>query len=181
VLSALVSPIVVADARGTGIASAQTVVALGRFAASVLFGAMWVTIGRSSALLVFAAVLTLVIPVAAWLLRAKGTRAGSCRWARGWRREPRWPAVVLGVIILLAAGGSLWYVLHRRGVEQEAIRHSRPVATRLDLDQIRKAPYIVFRNTALGNDYGPPLTSGSPTPTAPASPPCSFPTHGLRQ
>jgi MFS family permease len=77
VLSALVSPMVAADARGTGIASAQTVVALARFGASMAFGALWVTVGRSPALLVFAAVLTLVIPLAAWLLRVAGTHAGS--------------------------------------------------------------------------------------------------------
>ena len=68
VLSALVSQLAVPDARGTGIASAQTVVALGRFVASMLFGALWVTTSRASALLIFAAALALAVPVAWWLL-----------------------------------------------------------------------------------------------------------------
>jgi MFS family permease len=69
VLPALVSRLVPAQARGSGIAAAQTVVALARFASSVVFGTLWVTIGRQHAVLLVAALLAAAIAVAAWLLR----------------------------------------------------------------------------------------------------------------
>jgi MFS family permease len=67
VLAALVSRLVPAETRGSGLAAAQTVVVLARFASSLLFGALWVGLGRQPALLVVAAALTGAIPVA-WLL-----------------------------------------------------------------------------------------------------------------
>lgn len=69
VLSALVSQLVAPPARGSGIAAAQTVVALARFAASVLFGLLWVTHGPTVALLFYATGLATVVPIAAVLLR----------------------------------------------------------------------------------------------------------------
>jgi MFS family permease len=69
VLSALVSRLVPAATRGTGIAAAQTVVVLARFASSLAFGGLWVGIGRQPALLLFTGALALAIPTAAWLLR----------------------------------------------------------------------------------------------------------------
>jgi MFS family permease len=69
VLPALVSRLVAADTRGSGIAAAQTVVALARFASSLAFGSLWITVGRAHALLVVAAVLAAAVPVAWWLLR----------------------------------------------------------------------------------------------------------------
>jgi MFS family permease len=69
VLPALVSRLVPAEARGSGIAAAQTVVVLARFAASVLFGLLWSVQGPGPSLLVFAALLAAAVPVAAWLLR----------------------------------------------------------------------------------------------------------------
>ena len=69
VLAALVSKLVPAESRGTGIASAQTVVALARFASSLLFGALWVGLGRQEALVVVAVALAVAIPVGAWLLK----------------------------------------------------------------------------------------------------------------
>ncbi|WP_328853409.1 MFS transporter [Micromonospora globbae] len=69
VLAALVSRLVPAHAKGTGIAAAQTVVVLARFASSVAFGALWVAAGRQPALLGFAVALALAIPAAGWLLR----------------------------------------------------------------------------------------------------------------
>jgi MFS family permease len=69
VLAAFVSRLVPSESRGTGIASAQTVVAVSRFASSLLFGALWVSLGRQPALLVVAAALAVAIPVAGWLLR----------------------------------------------------------------------------------------------------------------
>lgn len=74
VLAALVSKLVPVESRGTGIASAQTVVALSRFASSLLFGALWVGLGRQSALVVVAVALALAIPAAGWLLRGAEQR-----------------------------------------------------------------------------------------------------------
>ncbi|GIJ27060.1 MFS transporter [Micromonospora qiuiae] len=69
VLAALVSRLVAAGARGSGIAAAQTTVALARFAASVLFGLVWGLQGPQRAMLLFAALLAVAMPLAAWLLR----------------------------------------------------------------------------------------------------------------
>ncbi|WP_223256212.1 MFS transporter [Micromonospora endophytica] len=69
VLAALVSRLVAAGARGSGIAAAQTTVVLARFAASVLFGLLWSVQGPQRALLLFAALLAVAVPVAGWLLR----------------------------------------------------------------------------------------------------------------
>lgn len=69
VLSALVTPLVSEEARGSGIAAAQTVVALARFASAIGFGSLWVLIGRGDALLVVAGLLAVALPVAWWLLR----------------------------------------------------------------------------------------------------------------
>lgn len=74
VLSAVVSRLVPADARGSGIAAAQTVVVLARFGSSLLFGGLWVTVGRGQALALVAAVLAAAIPCAGWLLRETGSR-----------------------------------------------------------------------------------------------------------
>lgn len=69
VLPALVSRLVPAEARGSGIAAAQTVVVLARFASSVLFGLLWSLQGAGRSLLLFAVLLAAAVPVAAWLLR----------------------------------------------------------------------------------------------------------------
>ncbi|MFC0506192.1 MFS transporter [Micromonospora costi] len=69
VLAALVSRLVPADSRGSGIAAAQTAVVLARFASSVLFGLAWHVQGPRPALLLFAVLLAGAVPVAAWLLR----------------------------------------------------------------------------------------------------------------
>jgi MFS family permease len=72
VLPALISRLVSDGARGSGIAAAQTVVAVARFASSLLFGVLWAVQGPSRSLLLFAAALVVVVPVAAWLLRGVG-------------------------------------------------------------------------------------------------------------
>lgn len=69
VLAALVSRLVSVQARGSGIAAAQTVVSLTRFAAAIGFGGLWTLIGRADALLLVAALLAAALPVAWWLLR----------------------------------------------------------------------------------------------------------------
>ncbi|MFG2103948.1 MFS transporter [Micromonospora echinaurantiaca] len=77
VLAALVSRLVPADSRGTGIAAAQTTVVLARFAASVLFGLVWQLYGPRPALVLFAVLLAGVVPVAVRLLRGADQPATS--------------------------------------------------------------------------------------------------------
>ncbi|WP_166874833.1 MFS transporter [Salinibacterium sp. ZJ450] len=68
ILAALASQFTPAAARATGIASAQTVVAMSRLVASTGFGLLWVVWGRESAITGIAVALALVIPAAALLL-----------------------------------------------------------------------------------------------------------------
>lgn len=77
VLSALASEFTAEGTRGTGIAAAQTVVAVSRFVSAAGFGLLWYAIGRESSMLVVAALLAVAVPVA-WivmrpLLRARET------------------------------------------------------------------------------------------------------------
>ena len=69
VLPALVSRLVPGQARGSGIAAAQTVVVLARFASSVLFGLLWSIQGPGRSLLLYAVLLAAAVPAAGWLLR----------------------------------------------------------------------------------------------------------------
>ncbi|HET8970285.1 MAG TPA: MFS transporter [Candidatus Nanopelagicales bacterium] len=69
VLSALATQSVPQESRASGIASAQTVVALTRFVSSVGFGLMWQLAGRSEALWVMAGALVLALAGATWFLR----------------------------------------------------------------------------------------------------------------
>jgi len=68
-LPALISRLVSADARGSGIAAAQTVQAVARFASSLLFGLLWSLQGPGKSLVLFSVLLAAAVPVAAWLLR----------------------------------------------------------------------------------------------------------------
>lgn len=72
VLSALVSRLIPAGSRGSGLASAQTVQVLARFGSSVAFGVLWTLVGPRDALLFAAALLATAVPVAWWLLREAG-------------------------------------------------------------------------------------------------------------
>ncbi len=69
VLAALTSTLVPAGVRASGIATAQTVVALSRFASALIFGALWTGLGRSTAVYVVAAALAVAVAAAWWLLR----------------------------------------------------------------------------------------------------------------
>lgn len=69
VLAALTSSLVPASVRAVGIATTQTVVAVARFASSLLFGVLWASLGRGPAVYAFAVLLLLAIPVAWWLLK----------------------------------------------------------------------------------------------------------------
>ena len=69
VLSALASQLTTPDTRGTGIAAAQTVVAVSRFVSAAGFGLLWFAIGREASVLVVAGLVAIVIPVVWVLLR----------------------------------------------------------------------------------------------------------------
>ncbi len=75
VLAAMASRVTPVSIRTSGIATAQTAVALSRSASSVAFGLMWVRLGRSDALLLVTALLSLAIPLAALLMRGLDTAA----------------------------------------------------------------------------------------------------------
>lgn len=75
VLAALVSRLVSPEVRGSGIAAAQTVVALTRFVSAIAFGGLWMLIGPSNALLLVAGLLVAAIPLAWWLLRGSEAAA----------------------------------------------------------------------------------------------------------
>jgi MFS family permease len=69
VLSALATQTVPEESRASGIAAAQTVVALTRFVSSVAFGLMWQLAGRTEALWVMGAALTVALVGATWFMR----------------------------------------------------------------------------------------------------------------
>jgi MFS family permease len=71
VLSALAVPMLPAELRSTGLAVLQTVVAGGRFVASVGFGLAWTVLGRNPAYAIMAVGLALALPAAATLLRPR--------------------------------------------------------------------------------------------------------------
>lgn len=77
VLPALVSRLVPDEARGSGIAAAQTVAVVARAAASVAFGSIWLTLGRDGALCLFAGLLAGATVLAGRLLRGVDARAGA--------------------------------------------------------------------------------------------------------
>ncbi len=76
VLAALAAQLTTPETRGTGIAAAQTVVALARFLSAVGFGFLWYAVGRETSMLIVAGLLAVAIPVAALLLRPVMTVRG---------------------------------------------------------------------------------------------------------
>ena len=69
VLSALATQTVPEESRASGIAAAQTVVALSRFVSSIAFGLMWQLAGRTEALWVMSAALVVALVGATWFMR----------------------------------------------------------------------------------------------------------------
>ena len=69
VLSALATQSVPEESRASGIAAAQTVVALARFACSIIFGLLWELTGRQTALWVMAVALAVGLAAAVVVLR----------------------------------------------------------------------------------------------------------------
>ncbi|ROP49795.1 MULTISPECIES: MFS transporter [unclassified Rathayibacter] len=71
VLAAVAGASVPAEIRASGIAAAQTVVAVARLFASVGFGALWLWLGREGAMIAVAVGLAAALPLAALLLRER--------------------------------------------------------------------------------------------------------------
>jgi MFS family permease len=71
VLAAVAGASVPAEIRASGIAAAQTVVAVARLFASVGFGALWLWLGREGAMIAVAVSLAAALPVAALMLRER--------------------------------------------------------------------------------------------------------------
>jgi MFS family permease len=69
VLAALASEASDPENRATGIAAAQTVVAVGRLAGSVLFGVLWFAAGRELAVVIVALALAVAIPTLLVVMR----------------------------------------------------------------------------------------------------------------
>ncbi|MET4159275.1 MFS transporter [Agromyces sp. PvR057] len=80
ILAALASAFVPVEARTSGIAAAQTVVAVTRFVAATTFGLLWFALGVGPALLIAAGALAVLIPVAAILLRPRPAEGGASAW-----------------------------------------------------------------------------------------------------
>ncbi|MFG6502965.1 MFS transporter [Microbacterium sp. P05] len=68
VLSALAAQLTTPETRGTGIAAAQTVIAVSRFAAAAGFGVLWFLVGREASLLIVAGALVVAIVAVTVLL-----------------------------------------------------------------------------------------------------------------
>lgn len=62
-------------------------------------------------------------------------------------------AILVGVIVLAVVGAAT-YVLATRHQQQAAVQNAPTVASRGDLAAVTTRPYIVFRSTALGPNYG---------------------------
>lgn len=69
VLAALAAQLTTPRTHGTGIAAAQTVVAITRFVSATGFGVLWYAVGRENAMWIVAALLAVAIPLVAVLLR----------------------------------------------------------------------------------------------------------------
>lgn len=69
VLAALAAQLTTPETHGTGIAAAQTVVAVSRFLSASGFGLLWYALGRETSLFLVAGALLVAIPVIALLLR----------------------------------------------------------------------------------------------------------------
>nr|WP_235021908.1 MULTISPECIES: MFS transporter [unclassified Rathayibacter] len=75
VLAAVAGASVPVEIRASGIAAAQTVVAVARLIASVGFGALWLWLGREGAMVAVAIALVAALPVAVLLLRDRFAEA----------------------------------------------------------------------------------------------------------
>lgn len=61
--------------------------------------------------------------------------------------------IAFAVVVFLSVGGVLYSVLHTRQKQADAIAAAPPVPV-TDLGAVEARPHVVFRSTAIGNDYG---------------------------
>ncbi|MDQ4214281.1 MFS transporter [Microbacterium capsulatum] len=88
VLAALAAQLTTPETHGTGIAAAQTVVAISRFLSAAGFGLLWYALGREFSLFLVAGALLIAIPVIALLLRPHLSAPHGETEASGARGEP---------------------------------------------------------------------------------------------
>jgi MFS family permease len=69
VLAALAAQLTTPETHGTGIAAAQTVVAVARFLSAIGFGFLWYALGRETSMFLVSGLLVIAIPLIALLLR----------------------------------------------------------------------------------------------------------------
>lgn len=79
VIAALAGRLVGPSVRASGIASAQTVVAVARMASSACFGILWFAVGPQAALVCVGAALLVAIPAATGTVRGLDLTAGTAR------------------------------------------------------------------------------------------------------
>ncbi|WP_448631803.1 MFS transporter [Cellulomonas soli] len=75
VLAAVVGQSVAPQVRASAIGTAQTVVAVGRMAASAAFGVLWYSLGRQPAIVCVAMLLAVAVPVSWFALRRSAPAA----------------------------------------------------------------------------------------------------------
>ena len=152
ILAALASESTPAESRGTGIASAQTVVALSRLIASTGFGLLWFAVGREAAMFIVAIALAIVIPIvdvpAPRVLHPAHRTIGEdgCMTSRA----RVWLLAGLTVVLL---GGAIAYAVVAFADYQSRANAPSQVQT-VDSTSAPSGPRIVFRNTASGAGYG---------------------------
>ena len=185
VLAALASQLVPQHRRASGIAAAQTVVAVGRFVSSVGFGVSWQLLGRSRAIVVMGAVLIAVLPVAAALLRHRPADVGGHRMSTSAPRmrpgqwAPRRRTAVLAAVVAACLVVSVGYFVVARGAAADGAGQPEvdPAGaagtqesgqdTSGNAERILAGPHVVFRNTLLGPDYGKAAVAALSTPDGP--------------
>ena len=136
VLAALATQSVPEESRASGIAAAQTVVALARFACSLGFGLLWQLTGRESALWVMAAALAFGLVAAALLLRPLLT--SNVRSA-GMKRARLILIMISAVLCLGLAGG---YFIYMRAQGSSAMTGSPESAANVG-QRARRTPHRV--------------------------------------
>ncbi|MCW2142657.1 WD40-like Beta Propeller Repeat [Actinoplanes cyaneus] len=67
--------------------------------------------------------------------------------------SPRSKLAAFAVVLVLAVGGTLWSILHTRQEKADEVAAAPPVPV-AELATVTAEPHVVFRSTAIGDDYG---------------------------
>jgi hypothetical protein len=86
----------------------------------------------------------------------------------------RWRLGLFAAIVLVALVGAAGYVWYEHDAQADEVANAPALAIRPDLPAVAAEPHLVFRNTALGDDYGrvalvPLSTPDGPRAVTPAS------------